>query len=225
MKKEVVVKSPIPYYMAGFSWLIYSLLLPFYRLTDFLIAAILSAGVFFVGGRIFAPRRELVEVEESYSPSGDRQADDMIAKGRALLKEIRAANDKIAQPELSDQIDRLEDICRQIFKEVQRRPQKAPVIRRSLDYYLPVVLKLLDSYRNMDEQKVQGDTVRATMGKIEGIMETVLTAFHNQLDSLYTDEALDISTDITVLQGMLSQEGLLPDEIRQTAKEESIVLQ
>ena len=217
MKKEVLKKSPYPYYLAGASWLLYSLLLPFYRLSDILMAAGLSALVYFVCGKVFAPTVQIVEIEETYSPSGDRIADEMITKGQALLKQIRGANDKIGHPELSDQISRLEDICRQIFKEIQRRPRKAPLIRRSLDYYLPVVLKLLDAYHNMDGQTVQGENVQAAMGKIEGVMENVLKAFHNQLDGLYKDEALDISTDITVLQGMLAQEGLLPDEIQRTA--------
>jgi len=211
MKKEIIRKSSARYYMAGASWLIYSLLLPFYRMTDILVAAVLSAGVFFVSGKIFAPLREIVEVEEVFSPSGNRQADEMISKGQALLKQIREANQRINHATLSLQITGLEEVCRQIFKEIQRRPQKAPLIRRSLDYYLPLVLKLLLSYNNMEEQSVQGENVKNTMGKIENVMDTVLMAFHNQLDSLYKDEALDISTDITVLQGMLTQEGLLSD--------------
>jgi hypothetical protein len=213
MKKEVLVKSPFPYYLAGASWLVYSLAFPFYRLSDMLIAAGISAAVFFVAGKVFAPRREVVEVKEVFAPSGDRQADEMIAKGQALLKEIGEVNARIDRRELSEKIAKLEGICRQIFREVQRRPQKAPVIRRSLEYYLPVVLKLLDSYDNMEGQQVQGGTVQSTMAKIESIMDTVLAAFHNQMDGLYKDEALDISTDITVLQGMLTQEGLLPGGI------------
>ena len=214
MKKEVIRRSPIPYYLAGGCWVVYSLLLPFYRLSDIFIAAALSAGMFFVGGKIFAPSREIIEIEDIFRPSGDRQADEMIAQGQKLLKEIRAVNNKIDQPELSEQVAQLEEISRQIFKEVQRRPQKAAAIRRSLDYYLPVVLKLLNSYTNMENQQVQGETVQAVMVKIEGIMDTVLNAFRNQLDGLYKDEALDISTDITVLQGMLTQEGLLPDGLQ-----------
>lgn len=35
-----------------------------------------------------------------------------------------------------------------------------------------------------------------------------LEAFDKQLDALFADEALDISTDITVLEQMLAQEGL-----------------
>ncbi|MCL2165796.1 MAG: 5-bromo-4-chloroindolyl phosphate hydrolysis family protein [Clostridiales bacterium] len=214
MKKELIRKSPFPFYLAGTCWLIYSLLLPFYRMTDILIAAALSAVVFLVSSKVFTPIREVVEIEESFAPSGSRQADEMISRGQTLLKEIREANQKIDRAELSDQISRLEDICRQIFREVQRRPQKAPLIRRSLDYYLPVVLKLLQSYFNMEEQKIQGENIQAAMAKIENIMDTVLKAFSTQLDGLYKDEALDISTDITVLQGMLAQEGLLSEGLQ-----------
>jgi hypothetical protein len=214
MKKEVIRNSPAPYYLAGLCWLIYSLLLPFYRLTDILVAAALSAAAFFVGKKVFAPRRELVEVEEVFAPSGNRLADDMVAQGQILIKDIRFINDRIGDPVLSAQVTSLEDICRQIFKEVVRRPQKAALIRRSLEYYLPVTLKLLKSYYNMEEQQAQGKTVQETMQKIAGVMDTVLRAFRNQLDGLYQDEALDISTDITVLQGMLAQEGLLPDEMK-----------
>ena len=213
MKKEVVRRSHVPYYLAGIGWLFYSLLFPFYRLTDILIAAVLSIAVFWLGGKIFPPHRVVVEIDEVFSATGSLQADEMITRGQTLLKEIRAVNNAIGQPELSDQITRLEEICRQIFKEVHRRPQKAPVIRRSLEYYLPVVLKLLNSYCNMEEQQIQGETVLTAMKKIENVMDTVLKAFRNQLDGLYQDEALDISTDITVLQGMLAQEGLLPGEL------------
>jgi len=214
MKKELVHKSPIPYYLAGLCWLVYSLLFPFYRLTDILFAALLSCAAHFIGGKVFPPRREWVEIEEKIALSGNRLADEMIAQGRSFLKEIRQANDKIGHPALSEQISRLEEICKQIFQEVARRPQKAPVIRRCLEYYLPVVLKLLDSYGNMEARNVRGDTVQTAMKKIEDVMETVLHAFHRQLDGLYKDEALDISTDITVLQGMLAQEGLLPGELK-----------
>ncbi|MBQ2995232.1 MAG: hypothetical protein IJD56_07010, partial [Peptococcaceae bacterium] len=48
----------------------------------------------------------------------------------------------------------------------------------------------------------------ATMQKVESIMDNIVTSFEKQLDSLFGAEALDISTDITVLEGMLAREGL-----------------
>ncbi len=55
---------------------------------------------------------------------------------------------------------------------------------------------------------VAGANIDGTMGRIDAMMDTVVEAFDRQLDALFADEALDISTDITVLEQMLAQEGL-----------------
>ena len=60
----------------------------------------------------------------------------------------------------------------------------------------------------MDSAGVSGTNIDGTMGKIETMMDTIVTAFDRQLDALFGDEALDISTDITVLEQMLAGEGL-----------------
>ena len=48
-------------------------------------------------------------------------------------------------------------------------------------------------------------------------MDTIVQAFEKQLDSLFGAEALDISTDITVLDNMMAREGLVDDVIHRTA--------
>ena len=40
------------------------------------------------------------------------------------------------------------------------------------------------------------------------MLDTLCAAFDKQLDALFGDEALDISTDITVMENLLAQEGL-----------------
>ena len=45
------------------------------------------------------------------------------------------------------------------------------------------------------------------------MMKTIVTAFEKQLDALFGDEALDISTDITVLDNMMAREGLTGDQL------------
>ena len=45
-------------------------------------------------------------------------------------------------------------------------------------------------------------------------MGTIAAAFEKQLDSLFGSEAMDISTDISVLETMLSQEGLAGAEMK-----------
>ena len=77
-----------------------------------------------------------------------------------------------------------------------------------MNYYLPTSLKLLNSYISLKEQSISGDNIHKTVSNIEGMLSTIADAFEKQLDNLFADQALDISTDITVLEGMLTQEGL-----------------
>ena len=81
-----------------------------------------------------------------------------------------------------------------------------------MSYYLPTTLKLLNTYAELAEQSVRGQNITATMTKIESMMDTIVVAFEKQLDSLFGAEALDISTDITVMENMLHREGLTSEQ-------------
>ena len=94
------------------------------------------------------------------------------------------------------------------FNYVAQNPTKLPQIRRFLNYYLPPTLKLLNAYDRMDSAGVSGANIDGTKGRVENIMDTIVKSFDQQLDALFGDEALDISTDITVLEQMLAREGL-----------------
>ena len=61
---------------------------------------------------------------------------------------------------------------------------------------------MLTSYENMEEQGVAGENIQSAMTKVENVLKTVADAFETQLDKLFAGEALDISTDIAVLEGV-----------------------
>ena len=86
--------------------------------------------------------------------------------------------------------------------------KKLPEIRRFMDYYLPTTLKLLNAYDRMDATGISGDNIDTTKAKVEKMLDTIVRAFDKQLDALFGEEALDISTDITVMENLLAQEGL-----------------
>ena len=64
----------------------------------------------------------------------------------------------------------------------------------------------------MDAQGVEGENITSTMEGVRGILGAITDAFAKQLDNLMQGVALDISTDIVVLEGMLAQEGLAGDD-------------
>ena len=139
--------------------------------------------------------------------SGDNEADPIVAKGQEMLTKIRAANEAIPDPHLSDQLDKLEELCYQIFRTVSEKPTKAGQIRKFMNYYLPTTLKMLDSYTTMQNRGVSSGDLREARQTMYRGMDMVITACQKQLDNLYKDTMLDVSTDIDVLEQMLRRDG------------------
>lgn len=212
--KTIVHKSAAPLYAAAAVWALYALLFPLYRVGHFLIAAAASAVVYFIA-RLLC--KDIVEeVEEEPERTGNEELDRMIADGQAALKEMRRLNDSIQDETISAQIDQLEAISSKIFRQVQKEPRQLPQIRKFMSYYLPTTLKLLRAYEELSHQGVQGENISGTMERVRSMMGTIVTAFERQLDSLFGDQALDISTDITVLENMMAREGLSDDPIHRS---------
>ena len=82
-----------------------------------------------------------------------------------------------------------------------------------MNYYLPTTTKLIDAYRRMDQQEVQGENIRNAKHEIENSLDTINDAFEKLLDSFYKEEAMDVSSDISVMKMMMKQEGLAPDDL------------
>lgn len=204
-------RSPVPVYAVAAVWLLWGLFGPLYRLHHFLLAAAVSAAAFLLFKKL-CPDRTIVLPDPAPEPEPAGAEDPgiaaLIAERDRAIGEMRRLNDSIADPRLSAQIDHLEEITEKIVAHVVERPQKLPQISRFLNYYLPTTLKLLNAYDRMDEAGVAGTNIDGAMGRIESVMDSILAAFDRQLDALFGDIALDITTDITVMEQMLAREGL-----------------
>lgn len=122
------------------------------------------------------------------------------------LAAIRRANDRIPDEELSDKMDRMEEIARRIFREIEEHPEKKQQASKFLDYYLPTTLKLLETYADFDEAGVEGENLRQAKTRIETIMDSLVAGFEHQLDELYRSEAMDVDSDIRVMESMLRRD-------------------
>ena len=214
-------KSVLPIYFIGFVWLLWALFGSLHRLTDFIMAALVSLAAYFLGKIIFPDRGYAMETEEKKEQAkaepakqekpkstGNPEIDALIKERERAVSEMRRLNDSIKDETISAQIDRLERTAGRIMDTVVAQPAKLPQIRKFMNYYLPTTLKLLNAYDRMDSTGASGANIDGTKGKIEDMLDTICKAFDKQLDALYGEEALDISTDITVMEQMLAGEGL-----------------
>ena len=141
-------------------------------------------------------------------PEPEPEPESSPAEDTRILAQIRAVNDAIEDEEMSRKIDRIEEITRKILAYQKKNPQKAGQLRTFLNYYLPTTLKILNAYAQMEEQGVEGVNITAAKERIEGMMDKVVEGFEKQLDRLFENEAMDITTDVQVLEQMLEKDGL-----------------
>ena len=210
-----VRKSAAPFYAVAVIWLAYALLFPLYRVSHFLIVGGISAAAFLVLTALCAKtgvpegeKQDKQEEKPKEESTGNAELDKMLKDGRMAIAEMKRLDESIEDPAVSADIVRLQQVSEKIFARVKEEPTKLPQIRRFLDYYLPTTLKLLNAYDRASSAGISGENVDATKAKVSGMMKTIVTAFEKQLDALYGTEALDISTDITVLENMMAREGL-----------------
>lgn len=205
--KEIKVRSCVPPLVSAGAVLLWSAALPLYRPIHYILAAAVSAGLGLLSGRVFKGKTFEAELPE-HGKNESGTDDDLIAEGREKIKDLHRLDSLIDDEKMSDQIRQMEQIAGKIFDYVEVHREKVKDIRRFMNYYLPTSIKLLRTYDDLSVQGVDGTNINGTMRSIEEVMDTIVIAYQKQLDSLFADKALDISTDITVLEGFMASEGL-----------------
>ena len=146
-------------------------------------------------------QRRQEEAEEADAPP--KEAEEGYS---GILRNIRRANDRIADPVLSAKIDRLEEVTAKIFQAVEADPKKRSSIDTFLNYYLPTTQKLLDSYAEFEATGVEGANLGQAKDRIEKTMDSIVAGFEHQLDELYKMDAMNVDSDIRVMETMLRRD-------------------
>jgi len=167
-----------------------------------------------------AERKRQQDVLERFkSDTGNTEVDSILARGRMMIQEIRRENDLIPDTSLSDKLDTLEKMCGSVFQAVYADPSKASQIRKFMEYYLPTTLKMVRSYRMIDERNVPLQEAQDAKRRIDSALGVVNNGCRKMLQNLYKDDMLDITTDIDVLEQMLKRDGLTESDLQMAAEQ------
>ncbi len=90
---------------------------------------------------------------------------------------------------------------------VAKNPGKLHRLDRFSSYYMPITIKLLRSYQDL-ENKPSTDLLNKSMIEIGTTMDTIIEAYQRLVDQLIQVDNIDIKSDISVLKTMLAQDGL-----------------
>lgn len=208
--REVKHPSVIPYYTVAISWIIFALFFPMYKIGHFIVIILISAAELIVLNRIIPARVERVPLPYVPPHSGVDDVDEMIEVGAEYIRKF----DKLCvelnklDPALAVKLSEIRELMSTLFDYVSKNPDKLPRVRRFMNYYLPTLEKLMNTYVELSNEKIKVENIKKTLSSIESMLDVIKPAFEHQLDNLYEDQAIDISSDITVLENMLKSEGL-----------------
>lgn len=212
MKKEIRKKSVVPVYAIAVVWLLYALFFPLYKLWHFILIAAVAVVIYIVFSKLFPGRIVTVEQPKN-EETGNPEVDAVVREGKRAMQEMGRLYSSIEDTEVKKRIVEIMDISDKIVKTAISDPKDIPNIKRFLNYYLPTTIKLLNAYDRMSVQGIEGENISGTKTRIEDMLDTVVVSYKKQLDALFADEALDIETDIKVMDGLLQREGLKDKEI------------
>ncbi len=210
--KTIKKRSVVPVYAVAVVWILFTFLHGLVTISDYILVILASLIAFFLFRHFFPTKVEQVQEEEKPEPRKKPAEDPEIAALKAerdrAISEMRRLNDSIKDEGISRKIDHLEDTTTKIFDTVIAKPEKKKQIRQFLDYFLPTTIKLLNAYDRADSTGISGRNINATKEKVGEMLTRIEGAFDRQLDSLFREEAMDISADIRVMETLMAQEGL-----------------
>ena len=205
--REVVKKSALPIWGAAAVWVLAALLIPMYNLAHIAGIALVSLGAGLLLAKILPKETEWEEIPFQ---SGNTDLDAVVRETNAMLTTLKSAGEAAAlsAPDTSRRLVSIADSVQKIRDALVAEPRDLPVVRRFMNYYLPTTEKLVNKYVFVLKQDTDSQNIAETKSAIEAAFSQIDTAYKNQLDALFADDALDISTDITVLEAMLTRDNL-----------------
>ena len=219
IKKKTKIRPWVHIYVFAAVWVLWAFAFPMYQLFHFIgviLVSILAAAAtcWVFPGKVIEVEVQVPEPEPVPFTSGDPEVDGLIREGELALAEMTRLRQGIRDKDVGAKVDQIIAVSGKIVRNVMEDPEHFRGVRRFLRYYLPTTIKLLHAYDRMDAQGIRGTNISGTMGKIEDILDTMIGAYQKQLDALFAKKALDIETDIEVMEGFLKREGLTDSEFK-----------
>ena len=202
-KKFVRIPSAMPFYIASGAIVLWALITPIYKFAYLLIGAALTVAAYIVGKKLFPGRCEVVE---EIKFSGDKELDGLIASAHELLARFRVIASDPANADMRVTLERVNAATDAIIEDVLRDESGRMEAYTFFSYYLPTLDKLLAYHQTFNGT---GENVIESKKRVKDSPSMIADAFERQQDRMYKNEAMDIKTEISVMESLLKSEGLI----------------
>ncbi len=199
-------RSTAPYYSSAIAFALLTLIFTPYTVIGFLVIAAITSAVFFIARKLV----KNVTVYKDRPSLGIPELDDAI-------NDLTSASELFAkaQPlffsrstEASDYLLSIKASTDGMISNLAAHPEDLKIIRKFINLYLPMVVKMIGNYEEMYRQGNRTGNIDSSMKAIEGSLVSIDDAFKRQLDAQFANDNLDVTTDIEVLDALMGGENI-----------------
>ena len=187
----------------------------------YIVSAILGAG--FVAGPLFMGMQLPVALgigvaayvagnlifseKETIQTVSNENLYDLLSSAKKINSEICSMIGKIEDKELQDDIREIYRIADKIIDTISKNPTKQKKANNFFQYYLPVTLKILQKYDEIENQRLESVEGKEFMKNTKNMIRTIKKSFNEQLSNLYQADMIDTDADMKVFKTMLKTDG------------------
>ena len=120
---------------------------------------------------------------------------------------------KIENIELRKSLNEINTTVTKIINTIEKDPEKEKKLKNFFDYYLPVTVKLVDRYDEIENQRINSKEEKSFNLTTEKTIKEINDVFKQFLNILYQSDMNDTDVEIKVLNSMLKADGLSKNEL------------
>lgn len=125
---------------------------------------------------------------------------------------------KIENEDLRKDLNEINSTIAKIITTIEKNPEKVKKLKNFFDYYLPVTVKLVDRYDEIENQKINSEEEKNFNTTTEKTIKEINGVFKQFLNILYQSDMNDTNVEIKVLNSMLKADGLSKNELKVEGK-------
>lgn len=129
------------------------------------------------------------------------------------LVKLKKMQSKISDEKIGNNVSSIIKTSEKIIKVLLKKPEKISSASKFLNYYLPITVRILEKYEEIEDQNLTSNSSLEFTDRIRNLIVNIELAFENQLNNLYSSDLIDTNAEIKVFETVLKSDGLLGNNI------------
>ncbi len=132
---------------------------------------------------------------------------DKLSDAQKYIDKINKLNEAIPNEEITNGLYQTSTLLKQI--DLTKSNKKEEKLTKLYDYYLPILVNILEKYDQLDDSPIRDDEFYKTENQLIKTIILINEALKTIYNSLHEEDYMNLNADITTLESLLKKDGLV----------------